>query len=1291
MPTILIAGYYGAGNTGDEAILSLLLAGFRRKRQGVDFVVISSNPEETARTHAVQSIHFNDIPALINATKLCDLFILGGGGLFHDYWEADEKHLLTQRHIALSFYGTLILLAKMFNKPVMLYAVGVGPLFYQSGIQLTGFCFENADQATVRDQQSLELIKQLGIAPDNVTLTADPAFLQETDSEAAKKIINGLFLTERPIVGVCVRNWDIGLSAEKWQLELAKALDLFAENYDVNILFIPFQISSADILVDDLVVAENIVSTMKHRDRGLVIDEIYSPELISGLIAECQILLGMRLHSLIFAATAHVPMVGIIYDPKVRYLLMRLDLFEYGIDINKLEGPALFDILGRLWKDKKKIHQSLIMQSEHLRILSQRNVEIALSLVDEKVDSTRRSAKLETYMKELLIQQSESRYYLENQLEDLKSSREALNEIVSEKEQAIDQLNANLHQKNLTIEQLSLQNQQLSSNLTEIQSSKAWTLMMFLRKLRYWLLPPGSWRERLVRTVWRFIKKFAHFIRHFSLASFRDRLLRAISSFGKIINHYFKQTQGLLTYGWEAYYFLRFKRNRKAIYSSNLKGLQTPNNPGLVSIVLPVYNGADFVCEALDCILAQTYPHFQLILVNDGSTDNSPEILNNYAVQDTRIDVIHQTNQGLPIALNNGFKHAKGAYLTWTSADNRWYPSFLERMVACLQRHPKWDAEYANLTIIDEAGNRLVDSFWYADYQEPKGSGLIYLPSNLCQLNVIAHNYIGAAFLYRNSVDYLIGDYSPFRFGIEDYDFWMRVNSLLTLRHTDFLEPVYVYRFHSKSLTSRDDELGITRSQEPLMVFEDARRDFFNLPMAWLIKTNGKAQSVSIERKISSRIKKIQHYLINPNEFDLSKLSRLWAPLVAVMITTNPSNAVPDPQWPENALKVLIHVGNKALPEAVDLSWDRCITTSKQHLARLPKPRQGWLRVADIATLFTSLDIMEKSRQTALIEKELFNPPPAKVKLSVIICTNQSSEELINSIQSVAEQTFPKKDYEVLIVNTNPKDRFIPELIERIRAEHFLAYPQNIQLIACPYQGLSNARNAGISEASGEVLCFLDDEAVAKEDWLKQVWRIFSENTQVGIVGGTVELDLPASKPDWLTPDLKEFWGFFQINYDEGTEVDDWCAFPYGANWTARRNALLEIGGFRARFGQQGDQVGWREQIIAALLMKRLGYKIMLAPQAKVLLKVNLGCLTLGQVRKTILDSERTWYQLQTDLYIPNQLSFQALMHRYQQTLSMRSEWEPIRTKYTLRAQRVTLSWLITDYFHRLFKKIKKC
>jgi len=96
----------------------------------------------------------------------------------------------------------------------------------------------------------------------------------------------------------------------------------------------------------------------------------------------------------------------------------------------------------------------------------------------------------------------------------------------------------------------------------------------------------------------------------------------------------------------------------------------------LVSVVLPVYNQAGYLPAALDSVFAQTYLHYELIVVDDGSTDATPQVLADYQ-QRHAFTVIRQANQRLPRALNTGFAAARGEYLTWTSSDNVMLPDML--------------------------------------------------------------------------------------------------------------------------------------------------------------------------------------------------------------------------------------------------------------------------------------------------------------------------------------------------------------------------------------------------------------------------------------------------------------------------------------------------------------------------------------------------------------------------------------------------------------------------------------
>ena len=108
-----------------------------------------------------------------------------------------------------------------------------------------------------------------------------------------------------------------------------------------------------------------------------------------------------------------------------------------------------------------------------------------------------------------------------------------------------------------------------------------------------------------------------------------------------------------------------------------------------ISIIVPIYNTAKYLPECLDSILNQTYQNLEILCINDGSTDNSPEILKTYAKKDSRIKVITQKNQGLSTTRNQGLEHASGKYLTFVDSDDEIKPSFIAKLLAPYQKDPK--------------------------------------------------------------------------------------------------------------------------------------------------------------------------------------------------------------------------------------------------------------------------------------------------------------------------------------------------------------------------------------------------------------------------------------------------------------------------------------------------------------------------------------------------------------------------------------------------------------------------
>jgi len=205
----------------------------------------------------------------------------------------------------------------------------------------------------------------------------------------------------------------------------------------------------------------------------------------------------------------------------------------------------------------------------------------------------------------------------------------------------------------------------------------------------------------------------------------------------------------------------------------------------LISIVLPTYNGSKYIAQSVESCLQQTYPHFELIIVDDCSTDNTPAIITAFAQKDSRIKVIrNEKNKKLPLSLNTGFDVATGKYFTWTSDDNYYAPNALEEMVKVLESNNDHGLVYTNYTIIDDNG-KVTGTLFFGDVNQ----------------SMVTWKGAGACFLYRAEIHYQLKGYDASAFLIEDYDFFIRA---LTITRFYFLNryDLYYYRQHAQSLTS---------------------------------------------------------------------------------------------------------------------------------------------------------------------------------------------------------------------------------------------------------------------------------------------------------------------------------------------------------------------------------------------------------------------------------------------------------------------------------------------------------
>jgi glycosyltransferase involved in cell wall biosynthesis len=219
----------------------------------------------------------------------------------------------------------------------------------------------------------------------------------------------------------------------------------------------------------------------------------------------------------------------------------------------------------------------------------------------------------------------------------------------------------------------------------------------------------------------------------------------------------------------------------------------------LVSVIVPAHNYGSYIGSALDSLIAQSFANWECIVVDDGSTDNTPEVVATYANRDARVRYVRQQNRKQAAARNNGIQHSVGKYFQFLDADDRIDTRKLELQVDYLERHAKVDIVYGDARFFaSENPSELLYSMWGHDKPwQPGISGCgreVLLP--LLQLNSIMVN---AALTRRSTVD-RIGLFDEELPPVEDWDWWLRcAEAGACFRFLDTEGTLALVRSHSSS------------------------------------------------------------------------------------------------------------------------------------------------------------------------------------------------------------------------------------------------------------------------------------------------------------------------------------------------------------------------------------------------------------------------------------------------------------------------------------------------------------
>lgn len=360
--TIALLGYYGFGNSGDDALLRAILDDLRQAAPMAGPVVLSFRPKKTRADYGVQSINRFNFFAISRLFSRCKLFLSGGGSLIQDV--TSTKSLL--------YYLWMIKLAKKKNLPVMLYANGIGPIVRESNRQRVAPVLNAVDCITLRDEASLQTLRELGVTKPDITLAADPALgLQTFDAAGAKQLLERSGLTDgEPFFCLSVRRWRG--APDDLDAHFAALAGYIAKTYGLTPVFVPMQYEK------DIALCRAVQANLKCR--SVLLNTTLSTDDILGVLSHAQAAVAVRLHLLIFGTLLGLPVMGIDYDPKVRSFQSYIGQ-PYCLTPEQIAADNWCDIVDEFFQNRTKIAEKIQSLLPELQQKSRQSAVLAAELI----------------------------------------------------------------------------------------------------------------------------------------------------------------------------------------------------------------------------------------------------------------------------------------------------------------------------------------------------------------------------------------------------------------------------------------------------------------------------------------------------------------------------------------------------------------------------------------------------------------------------------------------------------------------------------------------------------------------------------------------------------------------------------------------------------------------------------------------------------------------------------------------------------------------------------------------
>lgn len=345
----MISGYFGFDNCGDEAILMSMLQRLIPFVSGENIIILSQSPHKTIERYKVNAIHRLNLFLILDKLNKTGAFISGGGGLLQD---------VSGMSLSISYYLGLILLARLFKIPCIIYAQGIGPVKRKLNKKIIRLILSKVNLIVVRDEPSRLFLEKIGINKELVEVCADPAFLlkpEEFSYDTTKNYqLNFISATEnRNTIGIVIRNCpEIRKDYQQKILQLAKIVDYLITEHHAKIVFIPFQKKN------DCPLYQDIIRQMKCFDFCYFDQEVNASQMLT-LFSKLSLIIGMRFHAIIFATISNIPFIALDYDPKVGNYVNSLGLSDLLLNVDQLTISEIENRLKYIRNHKDEIKSVL--------------------------------------------------------------------------------------------------------------------------------------------------------------------------------------------------------------------------------------------------------------------------------------------------------------------------------------------------------------------------------------------------------------------------------------------------------------------------------------------------------------------------------------------------------------------------------------------------------------------------------------------------------------------------------------------------------------------------------------------------------------------------------------------------------------------------------------------------------------------------------------------------------------------------------------------------------------------